>query len=65
MPIDVDRIDSASVVCRENKNCSELKTEVETSRQEVPSEAVSHRGSTLGDARCMLRTATGTRQGCQ
>ena len=82
MPLDLEGIDSASVVtCRENRNCSELKMEVETSRQKAQSdvesmrrstplrqgtssEAVPNRSSTLGDARCMLRTATGKRQGC-
>ena len=43
VPIDVDAIDSTSVACRGNDNCSEVEMEVETSRQEAPSGVESRR----------------------
>ena len=46
VPIDVDAIDSTSVACRGNDNCSEVEMEVETSRQEAPSGIESRRRST-------------------
>ena len=46
VPIDVDAIDSTSVACRGNDNCSEVEMEVETSRQEAPSGVESRRRST-------------------